>query len=504
MKDALLGYTGFVGSHLRENLSPETTLYFNSKNIRDAINGEFRNVYCACVPAVKWKANRYPQDDHDQVEDIKEILMSIRCSKMFLMSTIDIHDPYITGQTEMSVSGSFESYGRHRYDLEESLTRHFRDELFIVRLPALFGVGLKKNYLFDLMNDNNVCDININTKFQWYYLRWLWEDILSAVEAEHRVVNLYSDPVSTRDIVERFFPEKTSSLREGSHMEYAQDSLYGRRTSDHILAAMEDYMDIERVKGVDNHMAISNMAWKPEDDAHAAFLLPRYGIRYLEILPTKYAPWDDVFSSNLVNQLDIFNRAGISVYSVQSVFHGVDGRFGDAHVEEHLGKVVRFCEKIGAKVIVMGSPGMRGRGCSEEALGELLHRVSVGTEVRICLEPNSTAYGCSVGTTIDKCLAIRGNQDFSINYDTGNASMESDRLPCIRDYIGHIQISNSFLHPMRKGDYERIVQSGVCGSIHELLGDKKISLEVSLQNHTDLLGEQIRRFSRFNVLYFAL
>ena len=58
---ALFGYTGFVGSHLLEQYGPFDYLY-NSKNIDEARDHVFGTVFISCVPAVKWKANKYPQD----------------------------------------------------------------------------------------------------------------------------------------------------------------------------------------------------------------------------------------------------------------------------------------------------------------------------------------------------------------------------------------------------------------------------------------------------------
>jgi hypothetical protein len=51
-------------------------------------------------------------------------------------------------------TASFETglaYGRNRRALEAFCADHF-DRCLIVRLPALFGTGLKKNFLFDIMN----------------------------------------------------------------------------------------------------------------------------------------------------------------------------------------------------------------------------------------------------------------------------------------------------------------------------------------------------------------
>lgn len=508
MKDALLGYSGFVGSHIRENLCPSQTDYFNSENIQDVAGKEFRYVYSACAPSVKWRANANPDEDAVEIDTLKNILISLKCDKFFHISTIDIHSPEVLDQVEDEIVPATATYGKNRYHLEVFLRQHFDDKLVILRLPALFGVGLKKNYLYDLMNKNNLEKVNINSSFQWYSLSWLWGDIKIAQEDGRKTVNLYTESIETNDIIDTFFPDLSSSVGVGTRVFYSQSSKYGGRTAKEVLEAMTDYLLLEAMKNksVTNRMVVSNMAWKKEHNQHVAFLMDRYGINLLEILPTKLGTWDDVFQNNLEEQLDVFREYGITVYSVQSIFHGVEGRFGDDGIEKHLQKIVKFCEAVGAEVIVMGSPTMRGKNCDRRALADLLERSGKDTSVKICLEPNSKAYRCSAGTTLDECVDIRGPRKFSLNYDTGNAYMEKDRLPQHSDGIAHIQISNALLNPMKHGDYQRLVDSGVCGAVGQLLDqskDLKISLEVCMHDNIKLFGEQIRRFAGFYVKYYA-
>ena len=513
MNNALLGYTGFVGSHLRENLSPSQTEYFNSKNVQDLAGREFDTVYCACVPAVKWKANKNPDEDYEAIDKLKNVLVSVRCRKFVHISTIDVHSPQVMDQVEDNVVPADTTYGKNRYALEVFLREAFGDKLLVIRLPAIFGVGLKKNYLYDLMNNNQVETINLNSSFQWYSLSWLWEDLNLALEEERSVVNLYTETIETSEIVRTFFPEveySNPSPKFGERVFYSQSSKYGGgKSTAEVLKAMADFISLEATKKKEsNNLAVSNMAWKTEHDEHAAFLMQRYGIKNLEILPTKFASWEEVFQNNLEKQLEVFRRQGISVYSVQSVFHGVDGNFGDRNIEEHLEKVVRFCENVGAEVMVMGSPSMRGKNCDRGKLADLLDKVQARTtKVRICLEPNSAVYRCYVGKTLDECLEVRKDRKFYVNYDAGNAYMEKDRLPEQKDRVGHVQISNALLNPMKKSDYDRILRSGVCGAIGELFekGEKglKVSLEVSMFDNIKLLGEQIRRFSQFGRTYLV-
>ena len=169
MKNALVGYTGFVGSNLLQFY--EFNYLFNSKNFKEAANREFDIIFFCGVPAVKWYANKNPEEDFKTLENIKSILDTIKVNKIVLISTIDVYEDVTSGNDEdyKIIYNKNHTYGKNRYLFENYIMDRF-DDYNIIRLPALFGKGLKKNIIFDLINNNNVNDIPINSEFQWYYL----------------------------------------------------------------------------------------------------------------------------------------------------------------------------------------------------------------------------------------------------------------------------------------------------------------------------------------------
>ena len=58
MKNALIGFSGFVGSTLLKQASFNTL--YRSTTISDIRGGHFDTVVCAAAPAQKWIANREP------------------------------------------------------------------------------------------------------------------------------------------------------------------------------------------------------------------------------------------------------------------------------------------------------------------------------------------------------------------------------------------------------------------------------------------------------------
>ncbi|MEZ5916125.1 MAG: hypothetical protein R3C40_00870 [Parvularculaceae bacterium] len=142
MSDALVGHTGFVGGNLiRQH---EFVAHYNSKNIGEIRGRAFDTVVFSGAQAKKWWANQNPDADLAGIESAIENMRSVSARRVILISTIDVL-PQRAGVDEDFDCASVENhaYGNHRLRLEEAMTSMF-DQVNIVRLPALFGPGLKK------------------------------------------------------------------------------------------------------------------------------------------------------------------------------------------------------------------------------------------------------------------------------------------------------------------------------------------------------------------------
>lgn len=148
--DALIGHTGFVGSILQGQ--HDFAARFNSANI-DAIAGQaFDTVVCAAAPGSMFTANRQPDQDRAAIEALIERLDAVQAQSFVLISSIAVLADFAGQDDEGTEAYQQElAYGRHRRLLEAFCETRFEDCL-VVRLPALFGPGLRKNFIFDLMN----------------------------------------------------------------------------------------------------------------------------------------------------------------------------------------------------------------------------------------------------------------------------------------------------------------------------------------------------------------
>jgi hypothetical protein len=201
---ALIGYTGFVGGFLAGGAPFD--LLINRANLDELRGRHLDRVVCAGLPAAKWLANQDPGADEANMLRLCEVLQSITAERFTLISTIDVY-PRTHDADEDFDCGTLPNhpYGRHRLAFE-SFVRQRLPHALIMRLPALFGPGLRKNVLFDLLNGHQLERINPDSRFQWYSLERLPDDIRVGEARGLRLANLFTEPVPTRIILERFFP----------------------------------------------------------------------------------------------------------------------------------------------------------------------------------------------------------------------------------------------------------------------------------------------------------
>ncbi|HEH9433215.1 TPA: hypothetical protein SIA29_004130 [Aeromonas sobria] len=201
--NALIGYSGFVGSTLLKQ--KKFNDLYRSTNISEIRNKSFETVVCAGAPAVKWLANKYPEQDKQSIQDLISHLSTIKCGQFILISTVDVfqNPNQATESTSVDTSG-LHPYGLHRYELEEFVKANFANHL-IIRLPGLVGPGLKKNIIYDFLNNNNLDAIDSGGFFQFYPMVNLWTDIQVAIKNNCELLHLTSEPLSVSEVAKECF-----------------------------------------------------------------------------------------------------------------------------------------------------------------------------------------------------------------------------------------------------------------------------------------------------------
>ena len=248
---ALVGYTGFVGSNIYA--TGDFDAVYNSKNIQDAYGTKPELLIYAGLRAEKYLANNDPEKDMELIYQAEENISKISPKHLVLISTIDVFKkPRNVDEKSKIDTENLHAYGYNRYKLELWVREKYPDAL-IIRLPGLFGKNIKKNFIYDYINvipfmlktekfielsekdpelenfyelqSNGFYKLHVNdvdrerlkakfkalgfsalnftdsrSKYQFYDLRRLWNDIQIALEKDIKLWHPATEPVSAGEL----------------------------------------------------------------------------------------------------------------------------------------------------------------------------------------------------------------------------------------------------------------------------------------------------------------
>lgn len=250
MNDLLVGSTGFVGGNLKKTHA--FSMECHSTNVDRFYSTEPDLCVYAGVPSSMVLSNNNPSADLSVVAEARNNIRKIKPRKLVLISTVAVYGNRVDAdETRIPSLDNLSPYGANRLLLENWIRSDYETAL-IVRLPALYGWGLKKNFLYDLhyivpqmLKEDKFYDLRYQTelvekgysrsndgfyilngfveyeklrkfflnnefnalsftdsrsKYQYYNLTRLWNDISMAIENNIDLLNITSEPVSAREI----------------------------------------------------------------------------------------------------------------------------------------------------------------------------------------------------------------------------------------------------------------------------------------------------------------
>ncbi len=166
---------------------------------------EFDLVVCAALSVEKWRANLDPAADLHRINALIDDITPITTQLFVQISTVDVYDrPWNVNEDSPISRDDATPYGAHRLRLEEFVHNHFERAL-VVRLPALFGDGLKKNFIFDMLNDNRLDLTDRDSAFQFYDLANLWRELSVAIDNNVTLLNITSAPLTAAEVAAQCF-----------------------------------------------------------------------------------------------------------------------------------------------------------------------------------------------------------------------------------------------------------------------------------------------------------
>jgi sugar phosphate isomerase/epimerase len=222
-------------------------------------------------------------------------------------------------------------------------------------------------------------------------------------------------------------------------------------------------------------LAVSNIAWRPEEAESALDRLTALGVPGLEIAPgLAFAGEPDPIQPSQV-AIDRWRsgvqRRGMTLVSMQSLLFGqadaalFDDQAGRQAFETGVGAAIDLAGRLACPNLVLGSPTARripddlepakAEAIAQDVIGRLGDRCrSVGAI--LSLEPNPAAYGANFLNTFAETVAFVGALGHSavrVNLDLGALTMNGETSSVLSglshtvDLIGHVHISEPHLAP---------------------------------------------------------
>lgn len=273
---SLVGYTGFVGGNIAA--SGRIDGMYNTKNISEAFGTKPDLLIYSGLRAEKFLAEKFPEQDRESIKEAQEIIRKIDPGKIVLISTIDVYEDSFRKTEETPAKGQG-AYGKNRAAMEEWVRSAYPEHL-ILRLPGLFGKGIRKNFIYDyihyipaLLKEEKFAELSakepelkafyaLNDKgfyqcrertpeeegrlrrmfetlgfsalnftdsdgvFQYYFLEHLYDDICRALEHNIKVLNITAEPVSVGEIYAHLTGEAFVNKTGGAVPYYDARTLY--------------------------------------------------------------------------------------------------------------------------------------------------------------------------------------------------------------------------------------------------------------------------------------
>lgn len=200
----LIGATGYVGGTILK--TKQFDAHANSTNMGSFRNKYFDLIVCAGLPGQKWLANAQPIQDIKKISKLSQHLDSISAARAILISTIDVFENSFK-KTELDSPDIFREigYGVNRARFEIFFRNRFPNSS-IVRLPALFSPDLRKNFIFDLLNNRaeQIYQVSPKSTFQYFNLSLINQILEIVNDSNIKVLNVSSEPITAYEIAEIF------------------------------------------------------------------------------------------------------------------------------------------------------------------------------------------------------------------------------------------------------------------------------------------------------------
>jgi len=253
-------------------------------------------------------------------------------------------------------------------------------------------------------------------------------------------------------------------------------------------------------------LAISNIAWKAEQDAEMYTFLQEQGIEGLEIAPTRIFPENPYEKIEEAGEWakNLKDNCGLVIPSMQSIWFGRNEKIFAEQNErdvllQYTKKAVDFAAAINCKNLVFGCPRNRsfeGEYPEETAqaffkeLGDYAY--SKGTV--LAMEANPPIYNTNFVNETKQAFELVKKVDspgFLVNVDLGTMIHNDESIEILEEnmkYVNHIHISEPGLALIG----ERKIHNDLAVMLKKHHYDKSVSIEMKTQESLECVKATVR------------
>lgn len=450
-KSAIIGYSGFVG----ENITKQITFddYYSSANIKDIKGKSYDTILSCATKSERWKANTDEKGDWKAINKLLTNLLSVKAKHFILISTVDVYPNPSNANEDTKISQNLltQPYGKNRFKMELFVKKHFKNYT-IIRMPQLYGIHLKKNFIYDLIYKNALDFTHKDSMLQFYNLNNFSKDLKKVLKNNIKIVNFSVEPISAGEIAKTCAGMKFNTQTEKPPLIFDVKSKYAK-----LLGSKENYFyskqktlkeitSFIKIQKSKSKIAISNLSWEKTQDNLVSKILATHNISNIEIAPTKiWTNPTDISPKNIISYKNYWLNKNIDIVSVTSILYGhpelqlFESEKNTLETLKYLKKIISIASLLGAKVILFGSP--KNRSYKNISYKEAFRRATdffkkVATycekyHITLVLEANPKIYGTnfinSTSQAIDLVKAVN-HPNFRLHLDLSTMIINKENL----------------------------------------------------------------------------
>lgn len=217
-------------------------------------------------------------------------------------------------------------------------------------------------------------------------------------------------------------------------------------------------------------IAVSVIAWNPNEDKHALHMVHEAGIKNVEVIPSRmWSANDDGMFHKKESFLKLLQIEKLTPVAMQSLLYGRPDLsiFGTKdqleETKSYFNKIIDAASSVGIKKLVFGSPKnkLRLQRTKDEAdkeaflFFEYVGKLSHEKGITFCIEPTPSVYGGDYLSTTREVVSLLEQMkipSISLNLDIGAILTNNEDVEAIiklsSPFIGHVHISMPELEPV--------------------------------------------------------